>query len=309
MINSIKQKYKYKLDKSYHLHYNIDRVWLLARNFLRVSVLNGRKHFPPIITKGNNSYTTGNEFEGLIFGILPYVGKVIQVLNYSQLRKITWELNTSMNEKIIIKSIVYQVTKDNTSLLRIKSKYNSDRINNYMNSGEFKYEYVDILKKLENILDESFLELFQYESAIIHCKMEDLFYFITNGEKMNKLFPGMNILHVNILNMKIGEVFSVVNNHNQVFNIKLILLDKKEGVKKWVLACELTGNKPNITKQIIKYSFWKINNSECQISINHDFLEKISPEIIESLSLRKKSFLKLIQNYYNDKNNTNDINK
>jgi hypothetical protein len=145
MLNSKKkEKYKYNIDKSYHLHHNIDRVWLVARNFLRISIINGRKHFPPIVTKGKDSFTTGNEFEGRIFGILPYIGKVIKVLNYSQLRKITWELNTSLNEKIIIKSIVYQVTKDNTSLLRIKTKYNSERINNYMNSGEFKYEYVDI---------------------------------------------------------------------------------------------------------------------------------------------------------------------
>ena len=298
MTNLKKEKYKYNLDKSYHLHHNIDRVWLVARNFLRISIINGRKHFPPIVTKGKDSFTTGNEFEGRIFGILPYIGKVIKVLNYSQLRKITWELNTSLNEKIIIKSIVYQVTKDNTSLLRIKIKYNSDRINNYMNFGEFKYEYVDILKKIEKLLDEYSLELFQYESAIINAKMEDLFYFITNGEKVNKLFPNINLLRINVLNLKVGEIFTVVSKKNEIFNIKVIQLDKKEGVKNWVLAIELIDGKPTVAKQIIKYNFWKINNYECQISIKHEFIEKISPEILENLSIRKKSFLKQLQNYF-----------
>ena len=245
-----------------------------------------------------DSFTTGNEFEGRIFGILPYVGKVIKVLNYSQFRKITWELNTSLNEKIIIKSIVYQVTKDNTSLLRIKSKYNSERINNYMNFGEFKYEYVDILKKIEKLLDESSLELFQYESAIINAKMEDLFYFITNGEKVNKLFPNINLLRINLLNIKVGEIFTVVSKNKEIFNIKVIQLDKKEGVKNWVLTVELIDGKPFVAKQIIKYNFWKINNYECQISIKHEFIEKISPEILENLRIRKKSFLKLLQNYF-----------
>ena len=299
MLNSKKkEKYKYNIDKSYHLHHNIDRVWLVARNFLRISIINGRKHFPPIVTKGKDSFTTGNEFEGRIFGILPYIGKVIKVLNYSQLRKITWELNTSLNEKIIIKSIVYQVTKDNTSLLRIKSKYNSERINNYMNFGEFKYEYVDILKKIEKLLDESSLELFQYESAIINAKMEDLFYFITNGEKVNKLFPNINLLRINLLNIKVGEIFTVVSKNKEIFNIKVIQLDKKEGVKNWVLTLELIDGKPFVAKQIIKYNFWKINNYECQISIKHEFIEKISPEILENLSIRKKSFLKQLQNYF-----------
>ena len=302
MINTKKEKYKYNIDKSYHLHHNIDRVWLVARNFLRISIINGRKHFPPIVTKGKDSFTTGNEFEGRIFGIIPYVGKVIKVLNFSQLRKITWELNTSLNEKIIIKSIVYQVTKDNTSLLRIKSKYNSDRINNYMNYGEFKYEYIDILKKIEKLLDESSLELFQYESAIINAKMEDLFYFITNGEKVNKLFPNINLLRINLLNIKVGEIFTVVSKNHEIFNIKVIQLDKKEGVKNWVLTVELIDGKPFVAKQIIKYNFWKINNYECQISIKHEFIEKISPEILENLSLRKKSFLKLLQNYYLNNN-------
>ena len=302
MINTKKEKYKYNIDKSYHLHHNIDRVWLVARNFLRISIINGRKHFPPIVTKGKDSFTTGNEFEGRIFGIIPYVGKVIKVLNFSQLRKITWELNTSLNEKIIIKSIVYQVTKDNTSLLRIKSKYNSDRINNYMNYGEFKYEYIDILKKIEKLLDESSLELFQYESAIINAKMEDLFYFITNGEKVNKLFPNINLLRINLLNIKVGDIFTVVSKNHEIFNIKVIQLDKKEGVKNWVLTVELIDGKPFVAKQIIKYNFWKINNYECQISIKHEFIEKISPEILENLSLRKKSFLKLLQNYYLNNN-------
>ena len=298
MTNLKKEKYKYNLDKSYHLHHNIDRVWLVARNFLRISIINGRKHFPPIVTKGKDSFTTGNEFEGRIFAILPYIGKVIKVLNYSQLRKITWELNTSLNEKIIIKSIVYQVTKDNTSLLRIKIKYNSDRINNYMNFGEFKYEYVDILKKIEKLLDESSLELFQYESAIINAKMEDLFYFITNGEKVNKLFPNINLLRINLLNIKVGEIFTVVSKNHEIFNIKVIQLDKKEGVKNWVLTVELIDGKPFVAKQIIKYNFWKINNYECQISIKHEFIEKISPEILENLSIRKKTFLKQLQIYY-----------
>ena len=37
---------------SSHFKHNIERVWIIMRNFCILSALNSKAYFPPIITKG-----------------------------------------------------------------------------------------------------------------------------------------------------------------------------------------------------------------------------------------------------------------
>ena len=302
IFENLNTDFPFVLEKTIHFKYNIEKVWKILRNLEILFIINSNKHFPPIVIKGNNTYCIGNEFEGIFLGIIPFIGKVIKVNNLPHIKKIEWYFKTSNEGDIKIKIKVYKVSKDDTTILLITFKSNNSKAIEFPNFYNFKSDL--FIENINNNLNSSIIDLYQYEAEIIPAEIEILWDLLTNYIKLKEIYedydgPEININYIN-LHQEI-KIYYNRNNKEGFFYMKIVEKSKIENSKKWIISYLVYGGEPKkISKQKCIFSFFKLNKKKCHLALIHEFLEFMPSNIIQKISKKKKKLIKFLIEYFNN---------
>ena len=158
-----KEDFKLLLDKTYHFKQNIERVWNIIKNFEMIPMLNDINHYPCIITRGFNTFNIGNIFEGKFFALYEFHAKVLKSKSYPERKKIEIIFYLENGEILKRKAILYKVTNDDSCVLNAIHKYAPKFGNNIIFQLKSKLKD-DGFKKIEKLLEEQPIDLYQYES-------------------------------------------------------------------------------------------------------------------------------------------------
>ena len=292
---------------SFHFFHNLERVWPLTRNFCFLSALNSKNHFPPIITKGQDTWTIGNEFEGRFFGTI-FKGKVLKVINLPHIKQIKWELLISHHFVAKINLKLFKVSRDDTTIIIWKNKYNYPIKDKNSKDGLIeKEDWDNLVNKIDKVLKETPLDLYQYEATIISAKMEEIWTYVLNCAKMKEIAPKSLCEELDLNDKKTGDKCRCYyKEHTCYFDIKIINLDCRKGWNKWILVYEVMNGEPKLPRQKVIIHLTQINNNDCHFSMLHSFLDFVSNEMLKCLSIEKKYIFSCLKNKLEKKENKNE---
>ena len=278
---------------TYILKYSIERIWILIKNISILSLIGGQK-CNPIYINGNNNLI-GSEFIGLFIEKYPYNGKIDKMLEIPGYKKIKWIFNFENGGLLHLKIELFKVTEDNTTVSIISCKNNkiSDEIMKIINEKKQKY-----YETIETILQESVIDLIQYESGIISGSMEDIWEFVTNITKLKMIAPLINFdgnEDIKIIKYCAILICKLDNNTKQI-TIKVLVINKNEKWNKWVYILQLLKNQ-HIPSQKLIVELTKINQKDCQLSILNKFDEYADNDYIQQISKKKKYIINSIKDY------------
>lgn len=298
-------EFKWELNEhdSYHFKQDIERIWIIIRDFGLLSLLNNRGDYPCISTKGQNTWKIGNEFKGNIFGTFPFIARVEKSINLPEIKKIKWLFNLDKKGYFLLKYELFKVTEDNTTIIIWKLKWGKIE----KNSKLIEHSKNDALKKLlikvEKLLECEPINLFQYERGIINGKMEDIWEIITDSNKLSVIAPNNNCFpNINIGKMKIGEKVVFYNHFEDCeLNITLQNKENRKGWNKWLFVCLISSIIPKkIPKHTMLIQLTKINEEECQLSCATKFHESVDTNKFKEISKSKKYLLLSIKDYFDN---------
>ena len=113
---------------SYHYKPDIERVWLIIRNFDLLSLIKNKGHGPCILTKGQITWEVGSEFKGNLLGDFSFTARVEENENLPEIKKIKWLVKLQNKSYIMIKIELFKVTEDNSCVLFWKIKFEDIKI-------------------------------------------------------------------------------------------------------------------------------------------------------------------------------------
>ena len=292
---------------SYHYKPDIERVWLIVRNFDLLSLIKNKGHYPCISTKGLDTWKVGNEFKGNLFGEFPFMARVEENANLPEIKKIKWLINLKNKSYIKIKLELFKVTEDTSCVLFSKMKFEDINLQKIYEENYKQEKPNELFLKVEEILENEPINLFQYESGIINAKMIDIWNIITDSNKTCAIAPNNNIVanNVNISNLKVGEKFtsSILNSQNELVELEITLKFKENnpGWNKWMfvllISCKEQKKHP---KNTVLFQLTKINNLECQLTLISKFHESISTEDFRETSKKKKYLILSLKDYFDN---------
>ena len=301
-----KLTWKYSKQNSYHFKQDIERVWLIVKNFDLLSLINNMGHYPCISTKGRDTWKIGNEFKGNLFGLYPFIARVEKVLNLPEIKKIKWLFNLNNKDYVIIKFELFKVTEDNSCVIFSKTKIDNIEINKKA-VEKFKENQPNALfKKVEGLLEKEPINLLQFESGIISAKMIDIWNIVTDFNKLTIIAPNNYILpHVNIGEIKQGEMVSAsiwgINNEINKIELSLVQKEERPGWNKWLFILLISsGDAKLLPKHTVVFQLTKINNYECQLALMSKFHQSIDTNKFQDISKRKKYLLLSLKNYFDN---------
>lgn len=301
-----KLTWKYSKQNSYHFKQDIDRVWLIVKNFDLLSLINNMGHYPCISTKGRDTWKIGNEFKGNLFGLYPFIARVEKVLNLPEIKKIKWLFNLNNKDYVIIKFELFKVTEDNSCVIFSKTKIDNIEINKKA-VEKFKENQPNALfKKVEGLLEKEPINLLQFESGIISAKMIDIWNIVTDFNKLTIIAPNNYILpHVNIGEIKQGEMVSAsiwgINNEINKIELSLVQKEERPGWNKWLFILLISsGDAKLLPKHTVVFQLTKINNYECQLALMSKFHQSIDTNKFQDISKRKKYLLLSLKDYFDN---------
>ncbi len=174
------------------------------------------------------------------------------------------------------------MTENDSCVYLFKFKGNKKIIEILEKIKPFNLTLNDIFNKINEILCNSTIDLFQYEGGVISAKMDDIWEFVLNTIKLKKIAP-LLILDGEIDLNKINEgeeIQSFYDNHNKYLFIKCKLKEKRDNWNKWFIIFNIFSGNPKISEQEVIIELTKINNNDCQLVLFTKYLE---PEINENI--------------------------
>ena len=298
-------KWQWTNKNTYHFKQDIERVWLLIRNFDLLALINNKGNYPCISEKGQDTWIAGNEFKGNLFGLLPFRARVEKCVNLPDLKKIKWLFNIKSKDYLIIKIELFKVTEDNTCVLMWKMK-----LENIQYIKVIEKIYKDdppntLFKNVEELLENEPINLFQYESGIVSAKMEDVWNIVTDFNNLSAIAPNNDCLpNINIRKMSKGETKTIpffCQNELKEIDITLQHIDERKGWNKWLFVLLISSGVPNKTpKHTDVFQLTKINKDECQLSFFSKFHVSIDTQKFKDISRRKKYLLLSIKDYFDN---------
>ena len=291
------------IQDTYHFKPDIERVWLICRNFDLLSLISNQGHYPCIFIKGQDTLKIGNQFKGSIFGIYPFVAKVTKSISLPEKKKIEWLFNVLNNKYFILKLEFLKVTGDNTTVALKTFKFDKKELCFEMQEIFTKLNRIGIFKLVEELLEKEPINLLKYESGIIAGKMEDIWNLVLDFNKFTTIAPNNNFLpNINIQDLKIGETREVsvfFNEKIRTFDITLKCKEERPGWNKWLIVCEASGGHPKkMPRHTILFQLTKINNNECQLSLLTKFHEPIDNDELMELTNKKKYLILSIKDFF-----------
>lgn len=302
--------FKKVIEYSYLFKHSINRLWVILRDAGATSLLLPEHHFPLIITKGKETWSIGTEFYGKTTEFGEYFGKVTKVKNFPQHKKLTWDLTCpSKMMPFRFETHLYKVEEEEESTVILqKLTFFEQNSYSYFIERQHAYEKMisDLHSKINVMLEQSSLNLFQYEGGVIYSSIEKIWELITDLTKLKKIAPLIKLDCDNSDNnysQTVGEEVKLsVDNHKGYYIVKTLKFDRRPNWNKWIFCYSVSPGVPKIPKQIVYISLSKISENECQVSFFHDFKEFGSNDYIKALTNQKKYVIKSIKDYLENYN-------
>ena len=314
-INKNNNKSFILYEGTFQSNHDANRLFNFIRNIEFILMLDKSLHHIPINIIGNDTFTVGNVFKGILFSSFPYVCKVLKYKNSNKIKEIKWEVTTKHTKNlikifhVIIK--IYKVTDDNSTVIYFKIKslnFNEDQKNFKQNCDSI---FRDLITKIECALSNSIKDLIQIESGIISASMEDIWYFLVNLKELKKIAPLMPFDNLNLTELNIEQIYEIYFQKTILIKIQIQFIDKKIGWNKWIIAIKIFDDEHKISANLLVMQLCKINSNECQLFLIQSFLEPVSQEIIKKFSDFKiyaiNSIKDYLENYKGNNNNNENI--
>lgn len=292
--------WKYSHTFSYHFDKDIERVWILLKNFEMLTFFSDLGNSSCIFLKGQDTWKEGNEFKGSFFGNIPYVARVNMCLDLHEVKKIEWLLKSQVY--FIIKLELFKVTDDDSTVIIKELKFEDEKSKIIAEDRNYKLVDNSLFDKLNQLLEKEPINLIKYESAIIEGKMGDIWDIITDFTKMTTIAPNNNFLpNINLRNMKIGEIKEAslfYNNEINYFKVALRYKEEKPKWNKWKIVFDVTLKDSQNPKYIVIFQLTKINANECQLVIINKYNELVPSKEFKEIGDSQKYLLLSIKDYF-----------
>lgn len=303
-----------ELEYSFLLPHNISRLWYIIRDANLTTLLCPDVFLPLALVKGRATWTIGTEFLGQTTLQTTFTGKCIAYKSFAQIKTLSWHIHlhssSPADNSFYYEYTLYKVTEDDSSVLLITIKADNDNVLSELGMFFTKRNFFSVvLERINVLMNQSSLNLFQFEGVVIDSDMESIWKFITHFDILKKIAPLIPLdgdSNTQIIPQSIGGESTIYyNNHKAFFQIKTIKYDKRDTWNKWVLLYNITNSNPLLPKQEVFITINKICDDECHISWYHDFKEHVSYELINKFSFTKKYILKMLQDYLENYNPMN----
>ena len=295
-----KFNWKYILTNSYHLDKDIERAWLLLKNFEILSFLCDLGNTSCINIKGKDTWKEGNEFKGKFYGIFPFIARVNMCLDLPEMKKIEWLFKT--NQYLIIKFELFKVTDDNSTVIIKELKFESEKAKLDAEKKNYKLIENSLFQKLNKLLEKEPINLVKYESALISGKMKDIWDIVTDFNKITTIAPNNDLLpNINLRNMKINEKKEAslfYDNEIKYFDIALKYKEEKPKWNKWMLVYDVYSKSSQNANYTVVIQLTKINDNESQLVFIIKFFELVSNQQFKEITDKQKYLLFSIKDYF-----------
>ena len=287
---------------TYHFKQDIERVWMLLKNFELLSLFGNEGQYPCINLKGKDTWKVGNIFKGNLYKIFPFIARVEKSNNLPEMKYITWLFNNiNEDDYFEIKMELFKVNEDNSTIALRTIKFQKKEISMEVKNRIF--DIIKIFKNIENLLENESINLLRYESGIIKGKMQDIYDILTDSNKISAIAPNNDIMpNFNLKDLKIGEkrkVSIIRENCIQSADIVLKCRDINPSWNKWLLVLEISGGEPKkIQKHISLFQLTKINNMECQLIMMTKYDEPVDCKEYKEFLKKKKYLIMSIKEYF-----------
>jgi hypothetical protein len=290
-------------DYSFHFKQNIEQIWETIKSLDSVLILNSSTHYPIEIRCDTNVWSQGNVFEGKLFDMYEFIAKVTKLKIFSELKKLEWMLDLGNENILRVKTDLYKVTEDNSTVLNLKIKYCFLVGENIILKIKEKFKENNYIKKLENIFEKDFEYLYQYESGIIPGTMEEIWDILIDYSKLASIAPNNKIfVPLNVKNFKIGDIINIpmtIRNTSEYLEIKMDTYEQKSTWNRWSFGYSILSGKPcKMLKQSLLVQLTKINKNETQLSIFTKIHEDTTKNLLKLLSKQKLYVISSFQDYF-----------
>ena len=295
----------YYFEISYLFSETIDRVWYCLRNISLISVVEPSLLSQVYLTKGKNFWIEGSEFKGYWVGVSGLKGTCVKVSNQLHEKYIRWEYDLDIQISFAKTIHLYSITNSDSTLCVLKVELLS------VDEGDVQYRpipsendsyvqlYTDLLIKLDQYMKKTPVNLNNYESCIVNQRMEDLWDFITDLNKVTKVSKMLaDTFEYKGDRFKIGTFIKGLNGAKAFFlRVKNVINEKNSNI--WSYTLETFGTSNSVVKQDINITVIRINENSSQLSYTHTFHDIVPRSLISHFSKEKKKFLESIQSYCN----------
>ena len=299
---SHKLTWTYFFQNTFHFKQDIERVWMLLRDFEFISLVGNEGQFPCINIKGKGTWKVGNTFKGNLYKIFPYIGRVEKMLNLPEMKSIKWLFNDiNDGDYFEIKMNLFKVNEDNSTVALRTIRFQKKEINNELK--EKTQGIIKIFNEVEKLLEKETINLLRYESGIIKGKMKDIYDILIDSNKISAIAPNNDIMpNYNLKDLKIGkktQVSIIKENIVQSADIVLKCREINPNWNKWIIVVEISGGHPKkIPKHISLFQLTKINNYECQLIMMTKYDEPVECKEFHEFTKKKKYLIMSIKDYF-----------
>lgn len=274
---------------------NIDRVWFWIRDMKLLNLINPERVSPIVMTKGNDTWTEENEFEG-IQRISKYKAKVIKKESLPFSKSVKWEFNFIDIDQVMYQTLsLFKVTETDSTVVLARSEIlpsAHERKVTHEKIMSFQVTILEIFRIVEKILKESSINLFQFEGGVIKAQMKAIWDYITDANSIQQIASKITIEIESNGGLHVGQTIKISYPHDNSYYLATITkLDNRHCSNKWIICLEIFEGKPKIPFQEISMNLTKINSNESHLSIFHEFREPATPEVIKAISLKKRLLL------------------
>lgn len=280
---------------------NINRVWVCLRN---AAILN--KIEPTVIssitmTKGNNTWTVGAEYQAYWIGVSKFTSKCVEVSSKSHYKKISWIIALDIQIACQKTLHFHEITLDDSTLVVCEVSLinidEEDSIPNFEERAFYLNLFHNQLKKSDKYLKETAFELYNYESCIIKRDFMFLWNFVTDMNKNAEISQMIgNQFEYKGDKYEKGTFIKGYNSQMSktvYFRVVNVIRDPWSNI--WSYVIEPFGANTIFPKQSIEISVTKINACECQVSFLHSFYDPVSRKVMNKLAKEKRNFLILLR--------------
>lgn len=278
---------------------SIDRIWAIMKDIPLLQMLNHDKVFPIKMTGNGFNLGENQEFEGMIQNRLHFKGKCVKIKSLPHIKKYVNVLTLPDSKEIFFKLTLYKIISNDSCLSVWEIKFPDIETKNYLGLEKTIKHWNNLMEKIDKVLSETSLNLFQFEGCVISAQMSDIWNMITDMKKLKNIAPLLPFQNEkNLSEMKKGQVYKFKHSNNQGFyHVRLLYYSNKPKSNKWVFAFEASDGFPKIPYQKVVVSLTKINNEDCQLSVFHEFKEPTKHELIMRLGKEKRYMMNSLKDY------------
>lgn len=290
-----------EIEQSYTLKNNIERIWFWVRDVRLLMIINNFEFDPITMRKGQNTYMKGNEFEGKIFSRLNFKCTVIEVESLSFRKYIKWKFIFEGNLTLNFSISLFEVSNTSNTILYCQTEIEKG-IRELFQFEPLKLSltqnFSDIVENLKKVLQESAINLSQFEAGIIRTSMTDLWNLITDLKKLKNIAPlSCFDFECHYDKMEEGCIIKFITHSNISYLVRVGKINRREESNEWSFSYELIEGDLKIFFRDTTISIKKINKSECQIAILTEFIVPCGYEILQNVGEHKKYLINSIKDY------------